>query len=270
MKRFLIAVTALFLVTFSAEGQSIENNWEFESITTTEGVSLFDINPLTDKLSLEDGRFEYDLAAKDNLHAEGDYMFQNNLLVFYYSQPTDTIRTYRISELTDSTLVFNEKGVSYRFKMPKAIESQLLGTVNSIGGGDIVASQGFSLNSLIRGAIGMLVLLLLSFLLSKDRKAINWRTVGFGLAAQLILAVGVLKVPFVQAVFEWIGGIFVDILDFTMAGTKFLFAAFSTGEIGDSLLTFAISILPTIIFFSVCPRKMFPATLNLSAPGMCN
>jgi CNT family concentrative nucleoside transporter len=103
----------------------------------------------------------------------------------------------------------------------------------------------------------MIVLLLLAILLSKNRKAINWRTVGFGLAAQLLLAIGVLKVPFIQTIFETVGKGFVSILDFTMAGTKFLFAAFSTNEIADALLTFAVSILPTIIFFSALTSVLF-------------
>jgi len=122
---------------------------------------------------------------------------------------------------------------------------------------DIVPRQGFSMNSLLRGVLGMFVLLLLAFLLSSNRKAINWRTVGFGLLAQLILAIGVLKVPFVQAIFEWVGGLFIAILNFTEAGTKFLFASFGTGEIESPLLTFAISILPTIIFFSALTSVLF-------------
>ncbi len=121
----------------------------------------------------------------------------------------------------------------------------------------IIPSQGFSVSSLLRGALGMIVLLTLSYLLSKNRKAINWRTVGFGLLAQLILAIGVLKVPFIQSIFEFVGGIFVSILDFTMAGTKFLFASFVTGEIESALLTFAVSILPTIIFFSALTSVLF-------------
>ena len=71
------------------------------------------------------------------------------------------------------------------------------------------------------------------------------------------MAVGVLKVPFVQAAFEWVGGLFISVLDFTMAGTKFLFASFSTNEIADSLMTFAVSILPTIIFFSALTSVLF-------------
>ena len=122
---------------------------------------------------------------------------------------------------------------------------------------EIVSSQGFTVNSLLRGLLGMFMLVLISYLLSANRKAINWRTVGFGLGAQIILAIGVLKVPFVQAFFEWVGSLFIAVLDFTMEGTKFLFAAFSTGEIEAPLVTFAISILPTVIFFSALTSVLF-------------
>ena len=122
---------------------------------------------------------------------------------------------------------------------------------------EIVSSQGFTLNSLLRGLLGMFVLVLISYLLSANRKAINWRTVGFGLGAQIILAIGVLKVSFVQSFFEWVGSLFIAVLDFTMEGTKFLFAAFSTGEIEAPLVTFAISILPTVIFFSALTSVLF-------------
>jgi len=122
---------------------------------------------------------------------------------------------------------------------------------------EIVSSQGFTIESLLRGLLGMFVLILISCVLSANRKAINWRTVGFGLGAQLILAVGVLKVSFVQIFFEWVGSLFIAVLDFTMEGTKFLFAAFSTGEIEAPLITFAISILPTVIFFSALTSVLF-------------
>mgnify|MGYP002620292024 CR=1 FL=1 len=122
---------------------------------------------------------------------------------------------------------------------------------------EIIKSQGFSIESLIRGAIGMVILLGIAFFLSTNRKAINWRTVGFGLIAQLILAIGVLKIEFVQGIFRTIGNLFIAVLNFTMKGTEFLFAAFSTGKIDNSLDTFAISILPTIIFFSALTSLLF-------------
>ena len=121
----------------------------------------------------------------------------------------------------------------------------------------MIQSQGFSSESLLRGLLGMAVLIGISILLSNNRKAINWRTVGFGLMAQLILAICVLRVDFVQDIFRWIGNLFLAVLDFTMKGTEFLFAAFSTGKIENSLDTFAISILPTIIFFSALTSLLF-------------
>ena len=122
---------------------------------------------------------------------------------------------------------------------------------------EIIANQGFTLNSFLRGLLGMFVLILISYLLSANRKAINWRTVIFGLGAQIILAIGVLKVSFIQSFFEWVGSLFIAVLDFTLEGTKFLFASFSTGEIEAPLVTFAISILPTVIFFSALTSVLF-------------
>ena len=122
---------------------------------------------------------------------------------------------------------------------------------------EIIQSQGFSIESLVRGLLGMAVLIGISILLSNNRKAINWRTVGFGLCTQLILAIGVLRVGFIQDIFRWIGNLFLAVLDFTMEGTEFLFAAFSSGKIENSLDTFAISILPTIIFFSALTSLLF-------------
>ena len=122
---------------------------------------------------------------------------------------------------------------------------------------EIIANQGFTLNSFLRGLLGMFVLILISYLLSANRKAINWRTVIFGLGAQIILAIGVLKISIIQGFFEWVGSLFIAVLDFTLEGTKFLFASFSSGEIEAPLVTFAISILPTVIFFSALTSVLF-------------
>ena len=234
------------LIGFS---QTIEKTWSFDQINNSDSESLFIIDQ-TDSLSLSEGKFSYSLKAKNNLKASGNYLHQNNILVLYYDRPQDTIRHYRITELTDSTLVFKENGISYAFN-----EKEIDTTVASSD--TIIKSEGFNTNSLLRGLLGMIVLLLIAILLSKNKRAINWRTVGFGIGAQLILAYGVLEVTIVKSIFEAVGEFFIKILDFTMAGTKFLFAAFSTGEIADSLFTFAISILPTIIFFSALTSVLF-------------
>jgi CNT family concentrative nucleoside transporter len=88
---------------------------------------------------------------------------------------------------------------------------------------EIVPSQGFSFNSLWRGVLGMFSLIVIAFLFSSNKKAIDWKKVGIGLSIQLLIAIGVLKVAFIQKVFEFIGGIFIEILEYTKAGSEFLF-----------------------------------------------
>lgn len=119
----------------------------------------------------------------------------------------------------------------------------------------MIPSDGFSFNSLMRGLLGMLVLIGLSYLLSKNRKAINWKTVGFGLLAQILLAIGVLKIPVVQMAFEFVGGIFVLILDFTRAGSEFLLGGLM--DINSYGFIFLFQVLPTIIFFSALTSLLF-------------
>lgn len=116
---------------------------------------------------------------------------------------------------------------------------------------------GFSLKSLLRGLLGMVSLILIAFLFSTNRKSISWRIVLTGLAIQILLAVSVLYVPPVQMAFEFVGKIFVKILDFTDAGTKFLFDQMGTGTIHEALNTFIVKILPTIIFFSALTSILF-------------
>jgi CNT family concentrative nucleoside transporter len=102
----------------------------------------------------------------------------------------------------------------------------------------------------------MFTLLVIAFLFSSNRKGINWRTVGIGLAFQLIIAIGVLKIGFIKSIFEFIGKIFVKILDFTQAGSKFLFEGLVV-DMDTFGFIFAFQVLPTIIFFSALTSVLF-------------
>lgn len=121
---------------------------------------------------------------------------------------------------------------------------------------EIIPSQGFSIESLGRGIIGMIALILIAFLLSNNRKAINWKTVGIGLALQLVIAVGVLKVAFVEKIFNFLGGVFVKILEFTLAGSDFLFSGLVSDTSAFGYI-FAFQVLPTIIFFSALTSLLY-------------
>lgn len=115
----------------------------------------------------------------------------------------------------------------------------------------------FNITGILRGLMGMIVLILIAFLFSTDRKAISWKLVGISLTIQVVLAICILWIPAVQVFFEIVGKIFVKVIDFTMAGTEFLFKSTVTGKIEPPLLTFAVTILPTIIFFSALTSILF-------------
>lgn len=133
--------------------------------------------------------------------------------------------------------------------------------------GLIKASEGFGFNSLWRGVLGMVVLLSIAFLLSKNRKKINWKTVGAGLTAQLLIAVGVLKINVIKSVFESIGGVFNSILNYTNAGSSFLFG--NLMNVDSFGFIFVFQIMPTIIFFAALTSLLFYlGILQLIVKGM--
>ena len=119
----------------------------------------------------------------------------------------------------------------------------------------IIENKGFNFESLYRGLIGIIVLIVIAFLLSNNKKAIKWKSVGIGLIFQLIIAIGVLKVDFVMKAFEYVGQGFIAILLFTQAGTKFLFG--NMLNVDSFGYIFAFQVLPTIIFFSALTSVLF-------------
>jgi len=119
------------------------------------------------------------------------------------------------------------------------------------------AGFNFDIIRLLRGLMGMAVLIGIAFIFSNNRKAVNWKMVGTGLLFQLILAIGILYIPFVQVFFEFIGKGFVKILAFTNEGVTYLLKRNDTGTTDPALQNFAFSILPTIIFFAAFSSLLF-------------
>lgn len=116
-------------------------------------------------------------------------------------------------------------------------------------------SFNFSFLALARGVIGMAVIIFVCWCLSSNRKAINWGTVCKALLLQLAIAVSVLAFPAVQTIFEVMGNAFVSVLDWTKAGSNFLFGGFmDASKFG---YVFVFQILPTIIFFSALMSLFF-------------
>mgnify|MGYP000341665606 FL=1 len=249
MKKHIVGI--LFLISLITVGQTIEKKWKFESIKNNSGVSLVNVNP-SDSFSIKDGEFNYSLLSKDSLVAKGSYIHQNNLLTLNYSLPKDTVRSYKIVGITDSILTLSENETIYSFSAIK--KSKEIATIEAEN--KILPSKGFSMNSLWRGVLGMFVLLIISFLFSANRRAVDWRKVGIGLSIQLIIAIGVLKVNFIQTIFNFIGSIFIEILEYTKAGSEFLFAGMIS-DMDKFGYIFAFQVLPTIIFFSALTSLLF-------------
>ena len=120
---------------------------------------------------------------------------------------------------------------------------------------EIILSQGFSFESFYRGVIGMISLVVIAYFFSANKNKINWKTTFLGLATQLIMAILILRVEFVQNIFEFFGKIFVKTLDFTMEGSKFLLGDMVNVE--SFGYVFLFQVLPTIIFFSALTSVLF-------------
>jgi len=122
---------------------------------------------------------------------------------------------------------------------------------------EVLKSSTLGLSSILRGVLGMVSLIGIAYLFSANRKAIRWKTVGIGLGLQFLLALGVLQLVWVQNFFSMIGQLFLNILDYTLAGSQFLLGNLLDLNNPSIGYIFAFQILPTIIFFSALTSVLF-------------
>ncbi|GGD20245.1 NupC/NupG family nucleoside CNT transporter [Flavobacterium orientale] len=231
-KLILLTLTLLFSLGLSA--QELEKKWQLSSSKT-------------DYLELKEGSYELKISA-DSLTQKGDYLVQDNYLFLFENGSDAPTKRFTIATKSDSLLTLKSKDKAYSFFSSNKIEPEQTQS-------KLIASEGFTVTSLWKGILGMLSLLALAFVFSANRKAINWKTVGIGVLAQLILAIGVLKVTFVKNIFEFVGGLFVKVLDFTRAGSEFLLGGMM--NVDNFGFIFLFQVLPTIIFFSALTSLLF-------------
>ena len=237
MRKFYFLIFVSFL-SIPSVSQDIIGNWNFNFILPDTLEFGENLKPLSsdDKMQINaDFTFNYEIS-EANLVAKGVWKLQEGILSLHYDLPIDTIRFYHIS-LTKEALMLNENGINYAF-IKEAVNSST------------ITSSGFSLSSFFRGLLGIISLLLISFLFSTNRKGVDWMLVSKGLGIQIAFALLILKVSFVSSSFEFVGKIFTKIISFTQDGTMFLFRSFETGVIESPLMNFVVMILPTVIFFS--------------------
>jgi concentrative nucleoside transporter, CNT family len=162
---------------------------------------------------------------------------------------------YLAAQSANNSITNPEFSVTQANIQAKTIDDNLKGAKSNLIDENALNSEGNWLISIPRGMLGMVALILIAYLFSSNRKAISWRIVIIGLGIQLVLAISILRVAFVRKGFEFVGKIFVVILDFTREGSTFLFGdLLNVDSVG---FIFALQILPTIIFFSALTSVFF-------------
>jgi concentrative nucleoside transporter, CNT family len=112
------------------------------------------------------------------------------------------------------------------------------------------------MQQILNGFIGVFALIVILYLLSENRKRVNWRTIGMALALQLTFAFLVIKISWVRTGFEHVSGFFVTLLSFTKAGSTFLFGSLVT-QIDSFGFIFVFQVLPTIVFFAALTAMLY-------------
>ena len=128
---------------------------------------------------------------------------------------------------------------------------------------------------IIRGFLGLIMLVGIAYLFSKHKKSINYKLVITGILIQFILAVLVFKeiqIPFtdisMSSIFSFLAGFFTQLLSFTDAGAQFIFGNWpdsaeifrlgAEGRVEHTIgYVFAFKVLPTVVFFSALTSLLY-------------
>jgi len=117
--------------------------------------------------------------------------------------------------------------------------------------------------NIIRGIIGIVVLVGVAFLLSENRRKINWQLVGIGIALQIIFGLLITQIESVALIFQKVSKGFVTLINFSRDGAIFLFAGLARNSFEDPNahhelgVIFAFQVLPAIIFFSTISSGLY-------------
>ncbi|MDR2084959.1 MAG: Na+ dependent nucleoside transporter [Bacteroidales bacterium] len=150
-----------------------------------------------------------------------------------------------ISDEADTTKVMVVKPADDSIQVDS--NNKLYDTISSL-------KPNITFKGVLRAILGIVVILFICWLLSRDRKAIKWKYIFSALAFQIIIAICILYVPFVATIFEFFGKIFVYVNRSAAEGMKFLMG----GLMGESIgYVFAFNVLPTIVFFSAITSLLF-------------
>ena len=111
------------------------------------------------------------------------------------------------------------------------------------------------------GLIGIVLIFLLAYAMSNNKKAINYKTVGTGFALQVLLALFIFKVPFGRALFLGIGQFVQKILDFALEGGAFVFGplidSVKMEVFGHGSIVFALQLISSLIFMMIIVNILY-------------
>ena len=122
------------------------------------------------------------------------------------------------------------------------------------------------MSSKLIGLVGIVVILGIAYLLSSNRKAINLRIVGAAFGLQVVVAAFVIYLPFGQTVIDSMSSAVLNVMGYSRDGIEFIFRGLARedGEIlaagtdeRISIWSFAVNVLPMIIFFSALMSVMY-------------
>lgn len=113
-----------------------------------------------------------------------------------------------------------------------------------------------TMENLSRGMLGMLFLIFICWIFSNNRRAINWKLVLIGVVAQVMFALGVLKVNVIKILFNWLSTQFVEIINIGHKGIEFIFGKLADPS-GNWAYIFAVQVLPNIIFFAALSAMLY-------------
>lgn len=115
----------------------------------------------------------------------------------------------------------------------------------------------------LRGVFGLVVLVLIAWIFSGNRKSVDFRLVGIGIAIQVAIGLLIANVGFVSQFFSFLSAAFVSFLNFGLDGAAFLYGDLARnsevvpGTRHNLGFLFVFQALPTVIFFSAVTAGLY-------------
>lgn len=235
-------------------------NWLLKSEMKFKGVKLsllflFVLLSYDSNASFDDQTY-YRKSFQLDLKNDGSFKSTDTLLTLQ-KKGNWSIKNKRLtlSSISDSAVISEKYRIVYSSGNKVTLSKN--GVRYSYHDKDSFNGSGVSFTTITKGILGMSFLFFIAFLFSKNRKNINWAMVAKGTALQVILAILILKVPFISSAFDWISKGFTKLINFSHDGANFLFRSLGSEQIHPMMMNFMTWILPSIIFFAAISSLLY-------------